>query len=104
MLPEARGVIVKTKPAQPTGNTIIFSASQGDETSHPYKKKKHGMFTYFLLKKLQETKGQVSLGELGNYVRQQVRQHSIMEVGKSQSPTINVSNKLVNNWKSLTLK
>ena len=62
------------------------------------------MFTYFLLKKLQETKGQVSLGELGNYVRQQVRQHSIMEVGKSQSPTINVSNKLVNNWKSLTLK
>lgn len=104
MLPEARGVIVKTKPAQPTGNTIIFSASQGDETSHPYKKKKHGMFTYFLLKKLQETKGQVSLGELGIYVSQQVRQHSIMEVGKSQSPTINVSNKLVNNWKSLTLK
>ena len=104
MLPEARGVIVKTKPTQPTGNTIVFSASQGDETSHPYNKKKHGMFTYFVLKKLQETKGHVSLGELGTYVSQQVRQHSIMEVGKSQSPTINVSNKLVNNWKSLILK
>lgn len=86
------------------GNTIVFSAAQGDETAHPYKKKKHGMFTYFLLKKLQETKGYVSLGELGTYVNQQVRQHSIMEVGKSQSPTINVSNKLGTNWKTLTLK
>lgn len=104
MLADARGVVIKTKPAQPTGNTIVFSAAQGDETAHPYKKKKHGIFTYFLLKKIQETKGHVSLGELGTYVNQQVRQHSIMEVGKSQSPTINVSNKLGTNWKILTLK
>lgn len=104
LLPESRGVMVKTKSAQPTGNTIVFSASQGDETSHPYNKKKHGMFTYFLLKKIQETKGQVSLGELGTYISQQVRQHSIMEIGKLQSPKINVSNKLVNKWNSLILK
>lgn len=104
MLAETRGVVIKTKPTQPMGNTIVFSAAQVDETAHPYKKKKHGMFTYFLLKKLQETKGNVSLGELGTYVNQQVRQHSIMEIGKSQSPTINISNSLAANWKSMTLK
>lgn len=104
MLADARGVVIKTKPAQPMGNTIVFSAAQGDETAHPYKKKKHGMFTYFLLKKLQESKGKISLEELGTYVSQQVRQHSIMEIGKSQSPTISVSDKLAINWKTLTLK
>lgn len=86
------------------GNTIVFSAAQGDETAHPYKKKKHGMFTYFLLKKLQETKGYVSLGDLGTYVNQLVRQNSVQEVGKSQTPTINISNKVSTNWKTLTLK
>ena len=104
MLADTRGVVIKTKPAQPMGNTIVFSAAQGDETAHPYKKKKHGMFTYFLLKKLQETKGKVLLGELGTYVSQQVRQHSVQEVGKSQTPTIYISNNLSTNWKSITLK
>ena len=104
MLADSRGVAIKAKAAIPKGNIVVFSACSGDETAFPYKKKKHGMFTYFLLKKLQETKGHVSLGELGTYVNQQVRQHSIMEVGKSQSPTINVSNKLCTNWKTLTLK
>lgn len=104
MLADTRGVVIKTKPTQPMGNTIVFSAAQGDETAHPYKKKKHGMFTYFLLKKLQETKGKVLLGELGTYVSQQVRQHSVQEVGKSQTPTINISNNLSTNWKSITLK
>lgn len=104
MLADTRGVVIKTKPAQPMGNTIVFSAAQGDETAHPYKKKKHGMFTYFLLKKIQETKGKVLLGELGTYVSQQVRQHSVQEVGKSQTPTIYISNNLSTNWKSITLK
>ena len=58
----------------------------------------------FINFRLQETKGNVSLGELGTYVNQQVRQHSIMEIGKSQSPTINISNSLAANWKSMTLK
>ena len=104
LLPESRGVMVKTKSAQPTGNTIVFSASQGDETSHPYNKKKHGMFTYFLLKKLQETKGDASLGDLESYINKQVRQNSVVENGKIQTPTVSVSDKMSLIWKSLKLK
>ncbi len=68
-----------------------------------YKKKKHGMFTYFLLKKLQETKGNVSLGELETYLNKKVNQQSFIEIGKFQTPTVNVSNSLTEKWKALKI-
>ncbi len=67
-----------------------------------YKEMKHGMFTYFLLKKLQETKGDVTLDELGRYITEQVKQHSIRENGKLQTPAMQVapySNILINTLK-----
>lgn len=66
MLASARGVAIKVKQNYPTGNMVVFTAAQGDETAYPYKEEGHGLFTYYLLKKLQETKGDVTLGELGD--------------------------------------
>ncbi len=91
MLSDARAVAIVAKPSTPQGNMVVFSAAQGDETAYQYKKKKHGMFTYFLLKKLQETKGDVTLDELGRYITEQVKQHSIRENGKLQTPTMQVA-------------
>ena len=70
LLKDSKGVIVKSKQASPKGNMVVLSAAQGNETAFSYKKKKHSMFTYFLLKKLQETKGEVSLGDLGTYINE----------------------------------
>ena len=56
MLASARGIAIKAKPQAPQGKMVVFSAAQGDETAYPYKEKEHGLFTYYLLKKLQETK------------------------------------------------
>lgn len=78
MLASARGVAIKVKPSNPTGNMVVFTAAQGDETAYPYKEKGHGLFTYYLLKKLQETKGDVTLGELGDYIKTQVERQSIV--------------------------
>jgi hypothetical protein len=103
MLASARGVAIKTEQGKPSGNTIDFSAAQGDEPAYPYREKGHGLFTYFLLKKLQETKGDVTLGELGNYIATNVRQQSIVVNSKSQTPTVIPSTSLVN-WQSLKLK
>jgi len=61
-------------------------------------------FTYFLLKKLQETKGEVSLGDLGTYISKQVRQNSVVENGKIQTPTISVSENMSLIWNNLKLK
>ena len=104
MLAAARGVAIKAKPQAPQGKMVVFSAAQGDETAYPYKEKEHGLFTYYLLKKLKETRGNVSLEELGNYVTTQVKRESIVSNGKSQTPSVSTSSSVSDTWKNLKLK
>lgn len=103
MLASARGIAIKAKAGAPKGNTIVLSAAQGDETAYKYEDAKHGLFTYFLLKKLKDSKGDVTLGELSNYVQTYVKRYSIVENGKLQTPTIMTSGNLHDNWKELTI-
>ena len=104
MLASARGVAIKAKEEKPQGNLIVFSATSGDETAYPYKEKGHGMFTYFLLKKLQETKGTVTLGELSDYITTNVKRQSVVTNRKSQTPTVSTSISLADGWKGLKLR
>lgn len=103
MLASARGVAIKVKQSNPTGNMVVFTAAQGDETAYPYKEEGHGLFTYYLLKKLQETKGDVTLGELGDYIKTQVERQSIVTNGKLQSPSILPASSIGNGWKEWKL-
>ena len=104
MLASARGVAIKAKTGLPQGNMVVFSAAQGDETAYPNKEEKHGMFTYYLLKKLQETQGDVTLQELGDYITKQVSQQSILVNGKPQTPCVTPSTSLGSTWQEWTLK
>ena len=104
MMASARGVAIKATQGAPTGNMVVFSAAQGDETAFPYREKGHGMFTYFLLKKLQETQGDVTLGELGEYIATNVRQQSIVVNKKSQTPVVTPSAALGDKWKNRKLR
>jgi len=62
------------------------------------------MFTYFLLKKLHDTKGNCTLGELSEYIQTNVRRQSVVVNRKSQTPTIVPSQTLMNSWKTMKLK
>lgn len=104
MLASARGVALKAKQSAPKGNMIVFTAAQGDETAYPYKDKQHGMFTFFLLKKLQETKGDVTLGELSEYLTDEVGRQSFIKNNKMQTPTVSVAPSLKESWRHLKLK
>lgn len=104
MLASARGVAIKSKADEPQGNMVVFSAASGQETAYPYKTKNHGMFTYFILKKLKESKGNMTLDELSSFVITNVKQQSIVVNGKSQTPTMSTSVSLSNSWKELKLK
>lgn len=104
MLVAARGVAIKVKPSAPKGKMVVFSAAQGDETAYPYQDMQHGLFTYHLLKKLQETKGDVTLGELGDYLKSEVKKQSFLKNNKVQTPMISVATALQNQWKSIKLK
>lgn len=104
MIASARGVAIKAKSSAPKGNMVVFSAASGDETAYPYKEKGHGLFTYYLLKKMQLSKGSLSLGELQNYISGEVAKRSIVVNGKSQTPTVLSSVNVGDSWKSWTLK
>ena len=83
-------------------NTVIFSAASGAETAYPYREKKHGMFTYYLLNMLYRSKGTCSIGELGSYVEKKVKEKSVGVNSKQQTPTL--SSSMAGSWKNLTLK
>ncbi len=104
ILADTKGVAIKAKPAALKGNMIVLSAAQGDETAFTYKKKKHSMFSYFLFKKLKETKGDITFNDLGNYINTNVRQHSISEMGKTQTPTLKVSESFLGDWKNVKIR
>lgn len=48
----ARGVKIVPKHEHFSGNLIVFTASSGEQSSLPYSQNQHGMFTYFLLKRV----------------------------------------------------
>ena len=104
MLASARGVAIKAKSGQPQGKMVVFSAAQGDETAYPNNEEHHGMFTFYLLKKLQETRGEVTLQELGDYIVKNVSQQSILLNGKSQTPCVTPSSAVGGEWREWKLK
>lgn len=103
MLVEAKGVAIKARSGMPQGNMVVFSAAQGDETAHLDYEEKHGMFTYYLLKKLQDTEGNVTLQELGEYIIDNVRKKSAVN-GKLQTPCVTPSASLDASWREWKLK
>jgi uncharacterized caspase-like protein len=104
MLTQSRGVAIKVKQEVPEGKVIVFSASQGDETAHQLEEKGHGLFTYYLLKQLQMSNGESSIGELSDYVTKMVKRQSVVINNKKQTPTISVPSIQGDSWKTMKLK
>ncbi len=103
MLASERGVALKSRPGAPQGNMVVFSAAQGDETALPNEDEGHGMFTYYLLKKLQETQGNITLKDLSAYVIREVGKKSAVS-NKPQTPSITPSSSVADTWQTWKLK
>lgn len=104
MLVAARGVAREPKKEVITGNAIVFSAASGDETAMPFKEKGHGMFTYFLLKKLQDTKGDVTYGELAEYINENVKKEAFFTNNKPQNPVVATSKEFTASWQNVKMR
>ncbi len=96
----SRGVKIKPKGGTLNGNIVVFSASSGDQSALPYHKENHGMFTYHLLKKLQESKGDIEMGELADYLKDEVSIKSLKVNQKEQDPAVNTSKGVLDVWKN----
>ena len=104
LMASARGVALKPKKEAPQGNMVVFSAASDAETAFPYEEKGHGMFTYFLLKKLKDSKGNTTLKELADYISRNVREKSVVINRKPQTPTVVPSSSVYTTWETMKLK
>ncbi len=99
ILASVRSIGIVPDTEEPTGNMVVLSATTGNETASPYTEKRHGLFTYFLLKKLQETGGKVDYKTLSDYIIRNVTQQSAIDKNiTKQTPVVNVSNDIRNSW------
>lgn len=105
MMVASRGVAIKPKDATlAKGNMVVMSATTGEETAALYPEKGHGLFTYFLLKKLQESRGNCTLKELSDYVSKRVNQESVIVYKRPQTPTVTCTPTMTGKWESITLR
>jgi hypothetical protein len=94
----ARGVKIKPKEEKTAGNLVVFAATSGNQSALPYKSKNHGLFTYYLLKALQENKGKINLGDLSEYLISEVSVNSLLINSREQTPKVNKSPNVGQAW------
>ncbi len=99
-----RAVEIEAQDSRPTkGNLIVFSAAHGNETAQGFQEEGHGLFTYYLLKELQETKGDVTYGKLAEDLEKNViNKAPFLILRKQQTPTA-YSTSQFNSWKKSKL-
>lgn len=103
VIADARAIARVPKKQGLTGKVAVLSATSDEQTALPYHEKGHGMFTYYLLKRLQETKGNVTLSDLKDYITKEVSLNSSIVNRKKQTPTFSVSNGASAEWDSWKL-
>ncbi len=97
----ARGVKVRSTKTVLQGNIATLAAASGEQTALPFKDKHHGFFTYYLLKKLKETKGKITFRELATYMDEIIPLKSVLLNNKEQIPDLRIGINATNdieNW------
>lgn len=80
-----KGVRVVPNFDHPQKNTLSFSSSSGDQTSSVYREKKHGYYTYFLLKAIRDANGDLTMKQLFDTTSANVKRATAL-IGKPQDP------------------
>jgi hypothetical protein len=79
-------------------NFVIFLASSGDQSAQAHDQQQHGLLTYFFLKKLQETSGKVTYGEMEEYLEREVLSQALKINQKPQDPEVQTGINIKDNW------
>lgn len=73
------------------GKLIVINAADSGESALSYQEKSHGLFTYFLCKRIRENNGNVTVKELSDYLSSQVARVSALLGGRQNPQTRNTS-------------
>lgn len=97
---QGRGIVIRPKEAPVTGNVLVFTATSSSQRSMPYKEKQHGMFTYYLLKTIKDTKGLISVTDLYNAVKKDVVRNSVWINDSEQTPELINGSGIEKGWEN----
>ncbi len=98
-----KGITVTPVNPELGPNMILMTSSSGNESSIVDDQNQHGLFTYHLLKRLQEAKGEISIESLFNLVRKDVALTAIKKLNKIQTPSILVGKEIEQKVKTMLL-
>ena len=96
----ARAIRARVTKQAPTGNMLVLAAASDSQIANPYADMRHGVFTYHLLEKLQQTRGKVTYGELFDHITQQVPRTAMKQFERIQVPTASPSGSMTATWES----
>lgn len=103
MLQQGRSIKEAPEEAYPSGNIVVLSSTNGDQIAMPHLKSKHGLFTYYLLKELQASSGDITIANLASSLSDKVNRYSLLLNSSEQNPTLSPSDDLPSSWKSWKL-
>ncbi|MDF1547831.1 MAG: caspase family protein, partial [Bacteroidales bacterium] len=86
-----------------SGNTVVFNAVSERYTANTLDDMQHGLFTYYFLKELKESKGNIDYLTLSNSVKSKVSEKAILS-GKEQVPLTIVSVAVRDIWQDWSVR
>jgi len=93
-----KAVKINAKTGTLQGNMVVFTSSSGTQSSAVYRDKGHGFLTYYLLKSLQDSKGEVTYKECFDYIKKNVSINAVSIENKEQTPQALSSSSLGQDW------
>lgn len=96
--------MLEVSDAVPAGKSLVFRSALPDEKPQRFPEKSHGMFTYFLLKKIKETHGNVEAETLADYLETRILRTATERFNVKQNATATPSEALEPEWCGLKLR
>lgn len=97
-LASGRGVAIKPKDVTTDGKAIITLSCDGSQSSYSSKDYGHSLFTYALLEKMQQSKGDCTIKEMTDYATTWVKRQAMSGFDRSQTPQVIVSPQMSTQW------
>lgn len=96
--------LIALSDAVPAGNSVVFRSALAEESPQRFAENSHGLFTYFLLKKIKETRGNVAYAELADYLETQVKRTAVERFAEKQTAHATPSEELGDRWATLKIR
>lgn len=82
---------------------VIFNAANVEKTAYSFDEMRHGFLTYYMLKEIKRTKGDITYGNLFNTIMTTVPKESALQ-GKLQEPEIIAGGKVKDSWVNMRFR